>query len=156
MAFGTNSKVFIAYCKDVLENTTAMDANSDTLNTSLFGNSGTPDNTVSAANSAFNAGQWVTGNEVIATGWPTGGLALASVSSTSTTNVYTLDAADRAGGASDTVTAAYGCLVFDFTISTPVAKQGMCYNAFGGSNSVTSGQLTVIWNASGILTVTAN
>jgi hypothetical protein len=156
MAFGTNSKVFIAYCKDVLENTTAMDANSDTINVALYGNTGTPDNTVSAANSAYNAGQWVTGNETTATGWPAGGLALASVTSASATNVYTFDAADRAGGASDTVTNSYGCLVYDFTIATPVVKQGMCYNAFGGANSVTSGTFTVVWNALGIFTFTAN
>lgn len=155
MAFGTNSKIFIAFFKDVFENTTAMDLNSDTLNVMLYNNTGTPDNTVSSANSAWNAGQWVTTNEATATGWPSGGLALASVTSTSATNVYTLDAADKAGGATDTIADTRGCLIFDFTIASPVVKQGICYLSFGGIQSVTAGTLTVVFNASGILTVTA-
>jgi hypothetical protein len=155
MAFGTNSKIFISYLTDVINNTTAMDGNSDTWNVMLYGNTGTPDNTVASASTAWNTGQWVTTNEVTATGWPSGGLALASVTSVAATNVHTFDAADRAGGATDTVTAAYGCLVFDFTIAAPVVKQGVCYNAFGGSNSVTAGTFTIIWNVSGIYTITA-
>lgn len=154
MAFGTSSKIFTSFITDVLNNTTAMDANSDTLNIALYGNSGTPDQTVASASTAYNAGQWVSGNEITATGWTAGGLGLASVTSTFATNVYTLDAADKSGGGSDTVTNAYGCLIFDNTISTPVSKQGICYLAFGGANSVTSGTFTVSFNASGILTVT--
>jgi hypothetical protein len=156
MAFGSASKVFIALITDWANNTTAIDLNTDaSIKTTLYGNTGTPDNTVSSANSAFNAGQWVTGNEVTATGWPTGGLALASVTSTSTSATYTFDAADRAGGATDTVTNAYGVLVYDDTIATPVADQGLCYNAFGGANSVTSGTFTVVWHTSGIFTIAA-
>lgn len=154
MAFGTNSKISSAYVTDIVNNTTAMDGNTDTWNVALYGNTGTPDQTVASASFAYNAGQWVTGNEVTATGWPAGGLALASVTSTFTSNVFTFDAADRSGGASDTVTNAYGVLVFDFSIATPVAKQGACFNAFGGPNSVTSGTFTVVWNASGIFALT--
>lgn len=153
MAFGTSSKIFTATITDLMNNTTAIDGNSDTWNITLYGNSGTPDQTVASANTAFNAGQWVTGNEVTATGWTTGGLNLASVTSTFSSVTYTFDAADKSGGASDTVTAAYGCLIFDNTIATPVAKQGLCYLAFGGSNSVTSGTFTVSFNASGIATI---
>ena len=51
------------------------------------------------------------------------------------------------------MTAAYGVLIYDDTIATPVADQGICYLAFGGSNSVTSGTFTVSFNASGIFTV---
>lgn len=154
MAFGSNSKMFSNTVGDIMNNTTAMDGNTDTWNVMLYGNTGTPDNTVASASTAWNAGQWVTTNEVTATGWPSGGLALASVTSTVTTNVWTFDAADRAGGASDTVTAAFGILVYDFSIATPVVKQGLCYNAFGGSNSVTSGTFTVVFNASGICAIT--
>lgn len=154
MAFGTNSKIFSSFVTDVMNNTTAMDMNSDTINTTLYGNSGTPDQTVASASAAYNAGQWVSGNEVTATGWTAGGLALAGVTSTFTTNVYTFTASNKSGGATDTVTNAYGCLVFDNTIAAPVAKQAMCYNAFGGANSVTSGTFTIAWNASGIFALT--
>lgn len=154
MAFGTNSKIFTSYITDIINNTTAMDGNSDTWNITLYGNSGTPDQTVASASAAYNVGQWVSGNEVIATGWTAGGLALASVTSVFSSNVFTFDAADRAGGATDTVTNAYGCLIFDNTIAAPVAKQAACYLAFGGANSVTSGTFTVVFNASGIFTVT--
>lgn len=154
MAFGTNSKIFTSFVTDSLNRTNAFDLNADSLKAALYGNTGTPDQTVASANSAYNAGQWISGNEVTATGWPAGGNALASVTSTFATNVYTLDAADRAGGASDTVTNAYGCLVYDDTLTTPVADQGICYNAFGGANSVTSGTFTIVWNASGILSLT--
>jgi len=150
----SNSKIFSSYITDIINNTTAMDGNSDTWNTTLYGTTPTPDQTVASASAAYNAGQWVSGNEITATGWTAGGLALASVTSTFSTNVYTFDAADRAGGATDTVTAAFGCLVFDNTIATPVAKQAACYNYFGGSNSVTSGTFTVVWNASGIFALT--
>lgn len=154
MTFGTNSKMFTSFITDVINNTTAMDGNSDTWNIALFGNTPTPDQTVASANAAYNVGQWLSSSEVTATGWTAGGLALASVTSTFASNVFTFDAADRSGGASDTVTAAYGCLIFDNTIATPVAKQAMCYLAFGGSNSVTSGTFTVVFNASGIAALT--
>jgi hypothetical protein len=154
MAFGSSSKIFSSYITDALNNTAALDANSDTIKVALFGNSGTPDQTVASANTAYNAGQWTSGNEVTATGWTAGGLSLASIASGFSSNVYTFDAADKAGGASDTVTNAYGVLIYDDTLTTPVADQGMCYNAFGGANSVTSGTFTVVFNASGIFALT--
>lgn len=153
MAFGTNSKIFTSYITDIINNTTAMDGNTDTWNIALYSNSGTPDQTVASASAAYNAGQWVTGNEVTATGWTAGGLALASVTSTFSTTTFTFDAADRAGGATDTITDTRGCLIFDNTIATPVAKQAACFLSFGGLQAVSSGTLTVVFNASGIFTV---
>lgn len=153
MAFGSNSKVFTSFPTDAFNRTAAFDLNSDTFKIAQFGNSGTPDQTVASANTAFNAGQWVTGNEVIATGWPTGGLALASVTSTFSSTTYTFDAADKSGGASDTITNAYGCHIYDDTLTTPVADQGVCYLAYGGANSVVSGTFTTSFHASGIFTL---
>lgn len=156
MAFGALSREFLTFEKDLRENTTAVDFNSDTFNAMLYGNTGTPDATATAtsANTAWNTGQWVTTNEVTATGWPSGGLALSSITSAMTGSVYTWDAADRAGGATDTVTAAFGVLIYDFTIATPVAKPGVCFLSFGGTQSVTGGQFTVSFNVLGILTST--
>jgi hypothetical protein len=155
MAFGSSSKIFMAYIEDSLERTAAFDTNADTFKVALYGNTGTPDQTVAAANTAYAVGQWVTGNEVTATGWAAGGNSLASVTSAFSSNVFTFDAADRAGGASDTVTNAYGVLIYDDTLTTPVADQGVCYNAFGGANSVTSGTFTVVFHTSGIFAITA-
>lgn len=157
MAFGTASKIFTAYITDISNNTTSMDMNTDTLKATLYGNTGTPDQTDTSAHCAYNGagGAWVTANEVTATGWPAGGVALTGVTSTFTTNVYKFDATDTVGGVTDTVTNAYGCLVYDSNAaSPPVTSQAMCYNAFGGATSVVAGTFTIVWNSSGIFTWT--
>jgi hypothetical protein len=87
--------------------------------------------------------------------WDTGGVALASVTSTFSSNVYTFDAADTASSAGATIAGAFGCLIYDDTITTPVADQGLCYLYFGGSQSVTGGLFTVVYSASGIASITA-
>lgn len=154
MAF-TTSKIFSAFVTDSLNRTAAFDLNADTFKAALYGNSGTPDQTVAAANSAYAVAQWVTGNEVSHVGqWAVGGVALASVTSAFSSNVYTFDAADTASGSAATLANVYGCLVYDDTLASPVADQGVCFNYFGGANSITAGTFTVVWNASGIFTLT--
>lgn len=153
----SNSKIFMAFVEDVLENTTAMDLNSDTFKAALYDNDITPSQTVTSANTAYNVGQWViTGNEVSdGTEWNAGGEPLTSVTSSFASNVYTFDAANTpSAGTSATLANVYGCLVYDDTITTPVADQGVCYNYFGGTNSVTDGTFTIVWNASGIFSLT--
>ena len=45
-----------------------------------------------------------------------------------------------------TIAAAYGDLVYDNSVTGgTVAKQGLCFNYFGGTQSVTSGTFTVQW-----------
>ena len=148
----TNSKIFGQWVDDVADNTTAMDCNADTFKAALYNNSITPSNTVTAANSAYNAGEWANTNEVDdGTNWDAGGEPLTSVTSTHSAGVWTFDAADTSqGGASTTLASVFGCLVYDDTITTPVADQGLCFNYFGGSQSVTAGTFTITWNASGI------
>ena len=155
MAFGAASKIFSSYITDTLNKTTLMDLNSDTINVALFGNAVVPDPAAASAASQYGAGgTWTAANEVTATGWTAGGLALASIASGFASNVFTFTAANKSGGATDTVTNAYGVLIFDNTIASPVAKQAVCYNAFGGAASVVSGTFTVVFNASGIFTLT--
>jgi hypothetical protein len=152
------SKIFMALFEDVLENTTAMDMNSDTFKVALYDNDITPDQTVASASTAFNAGVWASaGNEVFdGAEWATGGVVLTGVTSTRTTNVYTFDATDTPStGSSATLAAVFGCLVYDDTITTPVADQGVSYHYFGGTNSVTDGVFTILWHASGIFAITA-
>ena len=154
----SNSKLFMAFFEDVFENTTAMDLNSDTFKCALYDNDITPDQTVASANTAYNAGQWTaSGNEVSdGTEWDAAGEPLTGVTSGFSSNVYTFDATNTpSGGTSATLANVYGCLIYDDTITTPVADQGLCYLYFGGTNSVTDGTFTVVYHASGIATVTA-
>jgi hypothetical protein len=48
----------------------------------------------------------------------------------------------------------FGCLVYDDTLTTPVADQGICYNYFGGTQSVTGGTFTIVWHPNGIFRLT--
>jgi hypothetical protein len=149
------SKIFVTFMEDVLENTAAYDLGitPDSFKAALYDNDITPDNTVSTANRAFNAGQWASaGNEVFdGAEWATGGVVLANPTSTTAAAVYKFDADDTVStGSSATLAAVFGCLVYDDT----VGDSGVCYNYFGGTNSVTDGTFTIVWNSAGIFTLT--
>jgi hypothetical protein len=151
-----DSKIFRPTLADVLGNVCAMDLDADSFKVALYNNTITPDNDVTSANSAYNVGQWATAQEVYEAGqWAQAGVALASQSlNSATADVVFFDAADTASGSAATLANVYGCLVYDDTLTTPVADQGLCYNYFGGVNSVTSGTFTVVWHANGILRIT--
>jgi hypothetical protein len=148
------SKIFLATIEDALENSIAFDANLDTFKAALYDNDITPDQTVTSANTAYNAGQWTAaGNEVTdGTNWDTGGEPLTGVTSGFSSNVYTFDANNTPqSGATCTLANVYGCLVYDDSL-TP--KQGISYHYFGGVQSVTGGTFTITWHGSGIFTLT--
>jgi hypothetical protein len=151
----SNSKVFRQYVADLAENTTAIDWTTDaSIKAALFDTDVTPDNDVTAANSAFGSGQWVSaGNEVFdGAEWPTGGVNIAGRSiDVSVADFVKLDGNDTSSGTSATLLAVFGCLVYADTIATPVVDQGICYNYFGGTNSVTDGTFTIVWHANGII-----
>jgi hypothetical protein len=152
----SNSKTYARMWVDGMGNTTAFDLDADTPKVALFDNSITPDNTVTAANSAYAAGVWASGGVSDASGWPAAGRALVSATWTLSSATATYDAADTSSAnATTTLSGTYGCLVYDDTLTTPVADQGMSYNYFGGTQSVTSGTFTIVWNASGIFTLAA-
>lgn len=148
----SNSKIFRQFLADALGNTAALDLDSDTITVALYNNTPTPDQNVTAANSAYNVAQWVTANEVWQAGqWAQAGVNLASkVIDVATSAVVMFDAADTASGSAATLANVYGCLVYENTLTTPVADQGICYNYFGGVQSVTSGTFTIQWSANGI------
>ena len=152
----SNSKIFRPFLSDIALNVAAFDLDSDTFKVALFNNSITPDNDVTAANSAYNVGQWANTNELSESGqWASGGVALTSPTVNSgTADVVFFDASDTASGAAADLANVYGGLVYDDTLTTPVADQGVCYNYFGGANSVVNGTFTVVWNANGIWRVT--
>jgi len=151
----SDSHWFIAFPKDACDNTSALDLGADTHKVALFDNSITPDRTVASASTAYGAGVWAAGGVFDATGWPAVGRNLVTPTWTQSSATATFDAVDTASANSTTTLSAFfGCLVYDDTITTLVADQGICFNYFGGSNSVTNGSAQVVWNASGICAIT--
>lgn len=157
MAF-TASAILRSMVSDTFAGTAVFDLNapSDTYKVALYNNTGTPDKDATSANSAYNAGAWVVANEVSqAVQWPAGGVAAASLTITNpATGVIMFDMADTASGSAATLANVYGSLTYDDTKTTPVADQGVCFNYFGGVNSVTNGTLTVVWNVNGLFRIT--
>lgn len=131
----------------------------DTIDVALYNNTGTPDKTVAASLSGYNTGQWVTANEVIDTGgsnWPAGGLSLAGKTVSSISGGVKFDANDLPSLGAVTLSNVYGALVYDSTITAgTVAKQGVAFLYGGGAASVTAGSFTVVFNASGLINLTA-
>ena len=146
------SKIFVAFIEDALENTDAKNIVTDTHKAALYNNSITPDNTVATASTVYNAGVWGVANEVSdGTEWDAAGEPLTGVTFAPTAAVLKFDATDTpSGGTSATLASVFGCLVYDDTVS----DRGLCYNYFGGTNSVTDGTFTIVWNAAGIFTIT--
>jgi hypothetical protein len=161
------SSIFRAYVNDLVEGVvenagaTSMDwSGATTVKAALYDNDITPDNDATSANTAYNAGQWVaSGNEVTdGTNWDTAGEPLTGRATNLTADTITMDATDTPqSGASTTLANVFGCLVYSDSITTPVADQGYCFNYFGGGQSVTAGNFTIVWHANGVLrfTVTA-
>jgi hypothetical protein len=153
-----DSKIFRPFLGDVFGNTAAFDLSGtpDTFKVALYNNNITPDNDVTAANSAYNAGQWASAEEVSESGqWAAAGVALTSPAiDVSVADTVFWDATDTASGSAADLANVYGGLVYDDTLTTPVADQGVCYNYFGGANSVVNGTFTVVWHANGIWRIT--
>lgn len=152
----SNSKVFAATIAALANrDAVAIDLNADAFKVALFDNSITPDNTVAAASTAYAAGVWGSGGVSDASGWPAAGRSLVSVTSSFSSATYTFDAADTASANSTTTLAGtFGCLNYDDTASSP-ADSGVSYHYFGGTQSVTSGLFTIVWNSAGLFTIAA-
>jgi hypothetical protein len=161
MAFGASSAIFRQWIADSLAPTASFVGkwnSTDVFKASLFNNSVTPDKTVAAATSAYNTGTWVLANEVTDANWPAGGQTVTGTGSgggfTSSGSAITFDGADTAGAGNVTVANVYGDLLYDFTLATPVAKQGCAFHSFGGAQQVTAGTFTIIWNVNGLMQIT--
>jgi len=137
---------------------TGLTVGTDTIKAALYGNTGTPDANATYDKAGYNAtsSQWVTANEKYTNNWAQGGIALTGMTSGVSSNVYTFDAADTPSSGAVTLSSVYGCLVYDDSIgaTNTVADQAVCFNYFGGAQSVTSGTFTIVWNTSGIFTIT--
>lgn len=132
----------------------------DTVKAALFNNTGTPDKDAALTSTGYNTGAWVTGNEVTDANWAAAGRALANKTITNpSTGVAMFDADNLAGAGNMTVSNVYGCLVHDDTIAAGtggVADQGVCFNYFGGAQSVTAGTFTIVWHANGVMRITSS
>lgn len=136
----------------------------DTINVAVFNNTGTPDKTAAVGSTGFNTGQWTTAtNEVTGTNWASGGV------SVGTTKTWTLDTgsssmcyqvtaptAGQTSTASVTLSGFFGAMVYDNTITGgTVAKQGICFNYFGGTQTITGGTFTIQWATPASAAITA-
>lgn len=140
-------------------NYSAAGLSADTVNAALFNTSTTPDRDAAVGSTGFNTGTWTTGaagNEVTdPTNWTSGGRTLGTKTYTQGTSVVAFDAADTTGAGNVTIAAAFGCLVYDNSITAgTVAKQGLSFNYFGGTQSVTAGTFTIVWDSTGIFKFT--
>lgn len=139
----TASGIFYPTLRDVLQNDTAVDLTADSLKAALFTNSlATPN---FDTNTAYGVAPW-NANEVTSAGYTAGGLAL-------TTKVITVEAGSKLTFDADDLVwsgvtfTARGCLIYDDTIATPVAKPAIVAVTFGADFPVTAGTFTVAWNA---------
>jgi hypothetical protein len=155
---GVGSDIFRAFVADVLTDTnltTFGGLDADTIKVALYNDSITPDQNAAVASTAYNTGQWAVANELSdGAEWPAGGATLGGQTvNAGTAGVVFFDGNDLASGTSATIAGTFGCLVYDDTV-TATADRGICFNYFGGSQSVTNGTLTLVWNASGIFRFT--
>lgn len=157
----TSSKVFTNFVVDLVTQQVDFDLASspgataqDTFKVALYNDTITPNNTVASASSCYNTGQWVNAGEVFqAGGWASGGLEILNKSITTDTSVASaakvvFDADDLNSSSNNvSLTNATGCLIYD----TSRSNRGICYNWFGGSNTVYQGTFTIVWSTSGII-----
>lgn len=150
MAWG-NSGIFGQTIMDTLTQTAAYDLDTHTFKVALYNNSVTPAYSAAAASVAFGAGTW-SGTEVTGTNWVTGGYALTTVAfaiDQPAAGQFRFDS-DNPSQATTTLASIYGCMVYNDTIASPVADQGLFAVAFSGAPySTTAGTLTITVDANG-------
>lgn len=154
----TASGLFCKIFTDVLDATQlAIDLSLTSHKLALYANTITPDFEATAANSAFGAGAFATG-EVFGTGWATGGVALSAAAAGATSTAPTLNSA---GGvmtydmgdvavAETTLTNARGALLYADALSGDPA---IVFVNFGADYSTNNGVFGINWNVAGCFTV---
>ncbi|MER7488718.1 hypothetical protein ABTY20_22995 [Streptomyces sp. NPDC126497] len=131
---------------------------SDVIRVALFNNTVSPDADAAVSATGYNTGTWTTAREASGgANWPAGGRPLASKTVTVPgAGTVMFDAADLAAAGTVTLTDAYGCLVYDDTVTGgTVADQGVAFLYFGGAQSVVSGNFTVVWSDNGLIRFSA-
>jgi hypothetical protein len=95
------------------------------------------------------------GTELTGTGYTAGGLALTSVTATTTGTVTKLSCANPAW-TSATFSGVNYAVFYDAIGGTNATNFPVCYWNFGGAQSVSAGTFTLTINASGLYTVTSS
>ena len=129
-----------------LNNTKALALSADVMKIALYDNA--YPQTIDTANLAYAAT-----NEVTGTNWPATGVALASNALTAIAGTGLKFAAANVSVASTTIaTAAYGCLIYDTTVS----NYGIVAVYFGGTGYTTNnGTFGITWDGTnGIFKIT--
>jgi len=126
-----------------------IDFDTDTVKVALVSSSYTPNQ------DTHDYWDDVSANEVTGTGYTAGGATLSSKAVTydSGTNVTKFDAAD-VSWASSTITARYAVIYVDTGTSSTSAL--IAYVDFGSDQSSSSGTFSIVWDAAGIFTTTAD
>jgi hypothetical protein len=126
-----------------------IDLDSDTLKVMLCTSSFTPDQDTHQYKSSVT-------NEVTGTGYTAGGATLASVTVAynGSTNTLTFDAADVSWSAS-TLTARHA-VIYDSTPGSDATRPLICYITFDSDISSTAAPFQLIWDSSGIATMTVS
>lgn len=140
------SKLYGNFLKQALNK--EIDWDSDTIKVALLSSSYTPNQDT---HDYFDD---VSTYEVTGTGYTTGGITLASKTSTydGTNNVIVLDAADVTWSSS-TITARYA-VVYDDSGASAASKALIGYVDFGSDQSSTNGNFTITWDSTGIVRIT--
>jgi len=140
------SKLYGNFLKQALNK--EIDWDSDTIKVALLSSSYTPNQ------DTHDYYDDVSANEVTGTGYTTGGITLASKTSTydGTNNVIVLDAADVTWSSS-TITARYA-VVYNDSGASAAAKALIGYVDFGSDQSSTNGNFTITWDSTGIVRIT--
>lgn len=156
----TNSRVFREWVRGPVmqaSGTGFTGLDSDTVKAALFNDLVSPDADADVTAAGYGSGTWTTAREVSGgTNWPAGGRALTGKTfGVPETGVARFDAADLSAGGTVTLSDAYGCLIYDDSITGgTVADQGVAFLYFGGAQSVVSGTFTVVWNDRGVMSFT--
>lgn len=102
-----------------------------------------------AFNSAHGYGN--ISNEITGTGYTAGGATGSTPTLTASGGYLTFDITVDTQWTSSTFSAVRGTLPYNDTVTTPVADPFICGVTFGADYAVTSGTLTIQWNASGVM-----
>jgi len=144
----TDSRVKRSMITDHFAGTAVFDFNapSDTYRLPLFNNTVVPDKDATSANSAYNAGTWLIAQEVIDTlntNWIAKGPAITTMTVTNPgAGIMMVDCDDIAAAGNVTLNTFFGAAPFNDTKTTPVADPIVCFNYFGGTQTVTNNLFT--------------
>jgi hypothetical protein len=127
-----------------------IDLDSDTIKVMLCTSSYTPDQDTHQYKSSVT-------NEITGTGYTAGGVTLGSpaVAYNTGTNVFNLDGAD-ASWTTATFSGVRYAVVYDSTPGTDATRPLISYVDFGADQAVTAGTFTIVWDSTGIVTVTVS